>query len=219
MINTLVLAAVMMGQVEEVPDEYSMFVEFTGGINFPSDVNFLGTDIDLDEGGFFSLGIGLQNEINPTLNWSLELEYSYHNADVDGSFKCDEEGEYCKTVSYDGDITSHAFMINAVLTQALFVDNEGADAFFFVYGGGGVGISHNRGKANIHVDGYYPFSRAYKVSTNSLAWHFLFGIGYQFSPTWTVKTGGRYFDGGEVSDALDIDAESWVWELGVSWGF
>lgn len=207
--NPLVLAAVMaIGQSPDGSDG-SLFLEFSGGVNWYEDV----LDVSIDSGGFMSFGVGMEWDLNSTLKISVEGEYSYHDGDAQGSFKACEGKSCLPSIAFDGDLESHAFMVNVLLTQALFSDDHDG---FFVYGGLGVGISHNSGEVTFT---YKEYSQTFKASGNELAWQALFGVGWRFDDRWAVKTGGRYFDGGSVVDDLGIDAESFVWELGFSYSF
>jgi len=212
--NPLVLAAVMaIGQSPDGGSEGQLFLEFSGGVNWYEDA----LNVSIDSGGFISFGVGYEWELNPTLYISVEGEYSYHDGDAQGSFEICED-YYCRDVRFDGDLESHAFMINVGLRQALFGD--GGHDGFFVYGILGIGISRNEGEVTFTGSSHKSLSsQTFKASGNELAWQAGLGAGYQFNSHWSAKGGVRYFDGGSVVDDLGIDAESFILEFGFSYGF
>lgn len=176
---------------------------------------------ELDPGVFGSIGIGYELTVTDTAMVSVEFEYSQHNGDASGSFDVFREigkgGDY--NIAWNGDVQSHVFMLNGMWTQTLFSDNLNG---FLVYGGLGIGYADNSGNLDLMRTGRYNKSdktRHFDASDGGFAWQALFGIGWRFNERSKVYVGGRYADLGMLHDALDLDVESLVFEVGYTISF
>ena len=137
-----------------------------GGASAPS-------GFDYDTG--YILGVAGGYAISP--NVAFELEYAYRNAHAD-----------LKNFDSGGDVTSNAFMANAIYT----FEGMGPNGAFRPYLGAGLGAANlDAAQSNASkLSGSYNF--AYQVIT---------GVAYDFTPNWTLNGEVRYFG---VSDT-DID--------------
>lgn len=140
-------------------------------------------------GGGFTIGLGYNFEITPTLYVSLEGEYGFHRVNsmtvVTTSYSCNyhENGKgKCKgkkvpltTMTMRG-IDIHTLMLNVAVDQTLF--GEGHNGFG-VYAGAGLGAGW--------VDGIADF-----------AWHGFGGARYRFNYNTMAYAGARFTDPGVV---------------------
>lgn len=142
-------------------------------------------------GGGFTIGLGYNFEITPTLYVSLEGEYGFHSVNSmtvvttsydcnyreDGKGKCKHNGKKVPlaTMTMRG-IDIHTLMLNVAVDQTLF--GEGHNGFG-VYAGAGLGAGW--------VDGMADF-----------AWHGFGGARYRFNHNTMAYAGARFTDPGVV---------------------
>lgn len=146
-----------------------------GGWTLPQNENFdltgkatgasVNSGFDYDSG--YILGLAGGYTLSP--NVALELEYAYRNANAD-----------LKNADSRGDVTSNAFMANAIYT----FDGVGPNGAFKPYLGAGLGAA-DLDAAQSHADklsGSYNF--AYQVIT---------GVAYDINPNVSLNGEVRYF--------------------------
>ena len=222
MIELILIAALAQTETDVVIDEAPP--EATGHLTL--DVSLGGSwmeDIlaqDMDAGAFGSIGIGYEWGITDTGAISVEFEYSQHNGDADGSFDVfGNRGKGGFNVDWRGDVQSDVFMLNFMWTQTLFSDDHNG---FLVYLGGGIGYADNDGNLDVTITRLHHKSDRSKhvsVDGSGFASQVFGGIGWRFNASHKVYCGGRYADLGTLNEALNIEVESLVFEVGYSFSF
>ncbi len=212
----------------QTEDEIIVPVEEAANGHFIVDVSLGGSwmdDIlgqDMDAGAFGSIGIGYELGITDTGSLTLELEYSQHNSDADGSFdvfgRSMGKGQ-AANVAWRGDVQSDVLMLNAMWTQTLFSDDHNG---FLVYLGGGIGYADNDGNLDVSITRKYHDSKKSKhvsVDDSGFASQIFGGIGWRFDAHSKVYLGGRYANLGTLNDTFGIKVRSLVVEAGYSYSF
>ncbi|MFO1143638.1 MAG: OmpW family outer membrane protein [Amaricoccus sp.] len=146
-----------------------------GGWTLPQNENFdltdkatgLGAPSGFDYDSGYILGLAGGYTLSP--NVALELEYAYRNANAD-----------LKNFDSRGDVTSNAFMANAIYT----FQGMGPNGAFKPYLGAGLGAADvNAAESNASkLSGAYNF--AYQVIT---------GVSYDLNPNVSLNGEVRYF--------------------------
>ena len=194
----------------------SLTLDLSVGGSFYDDI--LGEDMSSKV--FWTIGIGYELPVTDTGMLSFEFEFSQHNGDASGSFNAFglSKGGSRININWNGDVQSNVFMFNTMWTQTLGSDNHYG---LLVYGGLGIGYADNEGTLDGTATFPYqrPVSLHLEVSDGGFAWQVLGGIGWRFDAHSKVYLGGRYADLGTLNDALDIDLDSLVVELGYTYSF
>jgi len=218
---------VLIAALAQTPDDTSIpIIEQTHG-SLTLDVSVGGSfydDIlgeDISSKIFWTIGIGYELPVTDTGILSFEFEFSKHNGDANGSFDVSfgNSRKYNYNVAWDGDVSSNVFMFNVMWTQTLFSPNHYG---FAPYLGVGIGYADNDGNLDVSVTNRYfdyKVTEHFDVSNGGFAWQVMGGIGWRFDEHSKVYLGGRYVDLGTLDDALDIDLDSMVVELGYTYSF
>jgi opacity protein-like surface antigen len=174
-----------------------VYVGVFGGYTFSPDASWedhvFNYDLDVQETGIFGIKFG---GTHPTVKYfSIELEYSYLNPDVDRTVFSTAGSDY---YAIEGDVKIHNFMFNTI-----FKYPEGK---IHPYLGLGLGFS------------YFDFSvtstsRLNGVSYNArrsyddtvFAWQVLAGVDIELTNNLSLDIGGRYFDTESLNDSYDDD--------------
>jgi opacity protein-like surface antigen len=156
------------------PESDSTSIE---GTALPSDPEF---KLKFDTG--YTLGAAIGYAFTP--NIATELEYAYRRANLN------QENE-------GGDLSSNAFMLNAVYK----LDGMGANGAWQPYFGGGLGVAN----VDVATDNFGDFTQ-----DSALAYQLIGGVAYNFSPAWSLLGEVRWFgtEGGtyDGSNGRSFDA-------------
>jgi opacity protein-like surface antigen len=175
--------------------QIGVYVGVFGGYTFSPDASWedhvFNYDLDVQETGIFGVKFG---GTHPTVKFfSIELEYSYLNPDVDRTVFTTAGSDY---YAIEGDVKIHNFMFNTI-----FKYPEGK---IHPYLGLGLGFS------------YFDFSvtstsRLNGVSYNArhshddtvFAWQVLAGVDIELTNNLSLDIGCRYFDTESLNDSYD----------------
>lgn len=177
--------------------QIGVYVGVFGGYTFSPDAswedNVFNYDLDVQETGIFGVKFG---GTHPTVKFfSIELEYSYLNPDLDRTVFATAGSDYD---AIEGNAKIHNFMFNAILKYP-----EGKIHPYF---GLGIGASYFDFSvtATSRLNGVsYNTRRSYDDTV--FAWQVLAGVDIELTNNLSLDIGGRYFDTESLNDSYDDD--------------
>lgn len=177
--------------------QIGVYVGVFGGYTFSPDASWedhvFNYDLDVQETGIFGVKFG---GTHPTVKYfSIELEYSYLNPDVDRTVFTTAGSDY---YAIEGDVKIHNFMFNTI-----FKYPEGK---IHPYLGLGLGFSYFDFSvtSTSQLNGVsYNARRSYDDTV--FAWQVLAGVDIELTNNLSLDIGGRYFDTESLNDSYDDD--------------
>lgn len=191
MLTILVAAVFMMNSSAGFASDSDWYIKGGAGFFIPEDADtefeYQGKDYDIAE-LVFDKGFSLNTAAGITLGngFGLELEFAYHNADLDKfkgkSFQYGDAAIATYDVDLTGDTAIKTLMINGLY-------NLKNNSSFTPYAGVGIGLGWIDIEANDE-----------EHSDTNFAFQVLAGVEIALTDRIALGTGYRYLNAGEVSD-------------------